>query len=56
MQQRSFREMRVENERKKKTIKKTMCLINKQGLRCYEKETIDHSAVISLCHWKCEIW
>ena len=43
MQQLSFREFRIENESKRiKANKQTTCLINKQGLRCYEKETIHH--------------
>ena len=45
MQQGSFREFRLENERKvKKLNNQTTFLINKQGLRCFRKETIHHSA------------
>ena len=45
MQQGSFRKFRLENKRKvKKMNKETTFLINKQGLRCFRKETIHHSA------------
>ena len=46
MQQRSFREFRLENESKwKKPNKQTSHSINKQGLRCDKKETLHHSAI-----------
>ena len=46
MQQGSFREFRLENERKvKKLNKQTTFLINKQGLRSFKKETIHHGAI-----------
>ena len=46
MQQGSFRESRLENERKvKKLDKQTAFLRNRQGLRCFRKETIHHGAI-----------